>query len=360
MGSLLGRAKFLMGIDANYVLVMKNLGLSWYVGERKIEPYKFFADEGINFARIRLWVGEEGPSRLNYAIKTAKIAQDAGMDLCLVLFLSDRWADLTKQPAPEMWTNLNLAQKGEAIENYAKGVAERFEDENLKVDMYAVGNEIDYGLCGTFEHNKKSRKRIEWLRKRIWCKIADFIRAGTSGIKAVRPDANIMVHIAKWWKPDFAKAFFQTMKDLDLRFECIGLSYYPTMIGNPACNIFAQTLEVLSEVSTSPICIAEYGYPSSTPKGQIWYMNKQLSEYPFTPEGQKEWIVDFLSYCHKHPRIIGAFYWSPEMYLEPSSAKAFPKATGCACNMPLNFGWAPMALFNGEGQAKIGANAFSY
>ena len=78
MGSLLGRAKFLMGIDANYVLVMKNLGLSWYVGERKIEPYKFFADEGINFARIRLWVGEEGPSRLNYAIKTAKIAQDAG------------------------------------------------------------------------------------------------------------------------------------------------------------------------------------------------------------------------------------------------------------------------------------------
>lgn len=356
----MGRVRFRMGIDANYVLAMKDLGLCWYSGEREIEPHEFFAGEGVNCARIRVWVGEEGPSKLNYATETAKIAQDAGMKLLLVLFLSDRWSDLTKQPAPEIWTNLNPIQKQEAIENYARAVAERFEDENLKVEMYAIGNEIDYGLCGTYAHNRKSRKRFNWLRKRIWREVADLIKAGARGIKTVDPDANIMVHIAQWWKPEFAQAFFQTMRDLDLAFEYIGLSYYPSMIGEMADNLLTETIEVLSEVSGKEICIAEYAYPSCTPKGRIWYINKQISQYPFTPEGQMKWIMDFLSYCQRHPNITGSFYWSPEMYLDPSSAKAFSQLTGRACDMPLDFGWAPMALFNGEGRAKIGVNAFSH
>jgi arabinogalactan endo-1,4-beta-galactosidase len=54
-------------------------------------------------------------------------------------------------------------------------------------------------------------------------------------------------------------------------------------------------------------------------------MNKRVPGYPFTHLGQKEWIKDFIRYCRKHPKINGAFYWSPEMYLEPSFIRKLPK-----------------------------------
>jgi hypothetical protein len=54
-------------------------------------------------------------------------------------------------------------------------------------------------------------------------------------------------------------------------------------------------------------------------------MNKRVPGYPFTHLGQKEWIKDFIRYCRKHPKINEAFYWSPEMCLEPSFIRKLPK-----------------------------------
>jgi hypothetical protein len=79
----------------------------------------------INNAQIRLCVGEEGPSRLKYALETAKMAKEARMSILLVLFHSDKWADLYKQPAPEIWTNLNFDQK-KVIEDYARKVLAQY------------------------------------------------------------------------------------------------------------------------------------------------------------------------------------------------------------------------------------------
>jgi arabinogalactan endo-1,4-beta-galactosidase len=357
----LGKNKFLLGIDANYALAMKQLGLSWYdENGRKVEPYEFFAGKGINSARIRLWVGEEGPSKLKYALETAKRAKEVKMDILLVLFLSDRWADLYKQPMPEIWTNLDFNQKKEAIESYTKRVTERFEKENIEVGMYSIGNEINYGLCGIFAYNKKGRKKIGWLKNKIWSKVATLIKAGISGVKSIDSNVKIMLHIAMT-KPEFDKAFFKTMSDLNVEFDYVGLSYYPTISGDPDNTSLSATIEAISEVFNGSIYIVEYAYPSSVPRGQIWFMNKQVSGYPFTPEGQKNWIEDFLHYCREHPKINGAFYWSPEMYLDPSFVKRLPKEKVKEVTqniMPLNFGWAPMSLFNSNGFAKISVNSF--
>jgi len=90
---------FLNGIDANYVPLMENLGIRWFDEKGKVidEIYSYFASKGINSARIRLWVGKEGPSKLYYVERIAKRALEAKMSIYLVLFLSDGWADLYKQ-----------------------------------------------------------------------------------------------------------------------------------------------------------------------------------------------------------------------------------------------------------------------
>jgi len=53
------------------------------------------------------------------------MAKEARMSILLVLFHSDKWADLYKQPASEIWTNLNFDQK-KVIEDYARKVLAQY------------------------------------------------------------------------------------------------------------------------------------------------------------------------------------------------------------------------------------------
>ena len=77
-------------------------GKTWTQAGRPVDPFAAFAKAGCTAARIRVWVGDEGTNRLNYAIKTARRAQAAGLRPYVVLFLSEEWADYVKQPSPKI------------------------------------------------------------------------------------------------------------------------------------------------------------------------------------------------------------------------------------------------------------------
>lgn len=92
----------LKGIDANYVPLMEDLGLKWYdQDDQKIEDiFYFFKSKGFECLRVRIWVGDSGPSRLSYALKIIERACENGFKIQPTFFLSDSWADLYKQPEP--------------------------------------------------------------------------------------------------------------------------------------------------------------------------------------------------------------------------------------------------------------------
>src|SRR5262245_61844950 len=90
----------LIGIDSNYALDMAARNKTWKVRAELVDPCELLAKNGCQNARIRLWVGEDGINRLNYATQTARRAKKAGLKPYLVIFLSDDWADFIKQPAP--------------------------------------------------------------------------------------------------------------------------------------------------------------------------------------------------------------------------------------------------------------------
>jgi len=337
-----------VGVDANYTLAMIERGLSWRddSGEPVGDLYRFLAEKGANAARIRLWVGFEGASRLLYATTISKMAAKASMSLHLVLFLSDAWADLFKQPVPKAWSELNLRERSKVIRGYTRSVARHFREEGLKVDSYQVGNEVDYGLCGVFASNKKRRKNLRWLKERIWRAEAELLTSAVDGVREEDPNASVSLQLGKWWDVNLVRAFFEAMQEFGVPFDMLALSFFPSAFGLES-NVFHETLEVLS-IFGKPISIAEYAYPSRQPHGQFWYMKKPVPRYPLTPQGQRDWVRDFLAYCSKHPRITGAFYWSPEMYLTRPRAKLVNEPK----DMPLSFGWDAMALFNRKGRAK--------
>ena len=349
---------FLNGLDMNYVPLMKEVGLGWRdeAGQEIDDLFSFFRCKGASCLRIRIWVGDSGPSRLPYAMNLAEEACKADLKIQPTIFLSDSWADLYKQPEPKSWGSISFQEKLNLIESYVTKVTQEFAALKDMCEYYQIGNEIDYGICGVFaggnKYRKRKRKDIEWLKEKIWSKEAIILKRAIRSVRMFEDEKPIALHLGKWWDSLLVKSFLSAMEEFNVEYEIICFSFYPTTFG---ANLepLRQFRNVAKERGKE-VVIAEYAYPSSLVKGQFWFMNKPSPKYPLTLEGQSSWIKDFLNQCLKL-NIRGAFYWSPELYLTKDHAGKLSEPK----EMPLSFGWEPMSFFNKKGYAKPCVNSLN-
>jgi len=339
---------FLNGLDINYAPLMEELGFKWKTtaGEEINDLLYFFKDVGINCIRLRIWFGDSGPSRLPYALKLAERARKVGMGIQPTIFLSDSWADLYKQPAPIRWASLSFEDILRLVGSYISKVVKGMKHLEDSCTYYQIGNEIDYGLCGVFAGSrfKKKRKDIKWLRSHIWLKESMILR---KAIEALRAHSNkpVALHLGKIWDLALLESFLSTMDEFEVSYEIICFSFYPTGLGLGLSHL--ENLKALGKSKGKTVAIAEYAYPCGAPSGQFWFMNKPSPGYPLTIEGQALWIKDFLKRCLELG-FLGAFYWSPELYLTKEASKGIKAPQ----EMPLGFGWGPMSLFDEDGHAR--------
>jgi len=330
---------FILGADSNYALAMEEEGFGWRVGGKEIDLFRKFSGQGVNCLRLRIWTGKDGESGRDYAARTALRARRKGLRSLLVFFLSENWADLFKQPAPSIWRDLSLSERAEAVRCYCRGTARQFRQAGIDTHLYQVGNEIDYGICGVFAKDETDRNNPAWLDENIWKDAALIIRSAQEGIREADPDANFVVHLARWWDPEFCIAFYKAMSTEDVQIDYLGLSYFPTS-GLGSDNTLPGLINTINKISQAvekPVLIAEFAYPSAAEfSGQFSMWNHPVPGYSLTPEGQKEWLKDFLEMCRKHTNIVGAFYWSPEWYDSEM--------------------WSAFSLFFNDGRAKPALN----
>jgi len=346
----------LNGIDANYIPLMRAQGLKWRDrdGEEVPNLLVYFRGKGLSCFRLRVWYGEEGPSRLPYALKLAGEAASAGFLLHPVVFLSEGWADLYKQPAPKGWEQLDVDARSRLAAEFVSKVVDALGELLDRCAYFQVGNEIDYGICGVFARDKKKRKSVDWLRRRIWPLEARILKATFSELRdsTAKP---LSLHLGRWFDFDFVRAFLDAMEGFGVECDVLSFSFYPTHTGAPL-----GKLEGLKEVAAERgvrLAIAEYAYPSRRVSGQFWFMNNSSPGYPLTLEGQARWLRDFLLFCKKLS-FHAVFYWSPELYLTKSTAKRLGVVS--PPDTPLDFGWGPMSLFRENGVAKPAVDSLAY
>jgi arabinogalactan endo-1,4-beta-galactosidase len=329
---------FLTGFDANYALEMARSGKTW-AGNKNL--YAPLAAAGANAFRVRLWTGDEGVNGLRYATETARRAQEAGMKPYLVIFLSEGWADMVKQPAPAMWKDLDEPQKLAAIEAYTAKVTKHFIDAGVNVDLYEIGNEIDFGICGVFEVHWPRRVSIEYMRAHIFSKMVPIIAAAQRGVRSADPEARFMLHLAQWHAADYCVAFFDYMTTNGITLDYAGLSYFPTSakLNQSSLAFFATQVKIVATGTGRPVIVCEYAFPSRTKfGGQFGDWDKPVEGYELDEPGQAKWVADFLSLARTNKDIAGAFYWSPEWY---------------GSNM-----WEAFALFRDDGTPKPAMKSF--
>ncbi|MBC8229293.1 glycosyl hydrolase 53 family protein [bacterium] len=354
---------FRNGVDANYWLYLatskydsadwsdvawKKSEQKWYAGSEEINLFDFLHKKGVNAFRVRLWVNEDGPHGLKYATEIAHAAHKSGLKPYLVIFLSDRWADFTKQPRPPAWTELDPEALKQTVRDYCGEVVQHFQNEGIKIDMYEIGNETDLGICGAFPPSIQSVSDTE--RIKAWSESAEIIKSAIAGVKSADPNGKIMLHIAMTWVYDFALGYFGFMSQHGVEFDYIGLSYYPS---SPAMKEMRTIKAIDSFVSKlynqfkRPIIIAEYAFPHTADFTHALFKDWNHPVYGYNPtlEGQRLMLSTFLDWARKHQHIYGAYYWSPEWYVP--------------ANSPIESGWGPMCLFGSDGKVLPAIESFS-
>lgn len=336
-----GSSGVFAGIDANYSLGMEQEGQKWQWDGKPGELFQGMAQRGARGLRVRLWTKDEGQNGKLYATEVVRRALAAGMEPYLVIFLSEDWADLMKQPVPTAWKDLDLPRRAEAVRGYSCDIVTHFRAQGLRSHLYEIGNEIDYGICGVYPA-KKAKKNPTALSRTCWPQAAEIIRASQRGVREADPEARFLLHISHWWDTDFCLAFFEFMRANGVQLDYAGLSYFPSsnIGGSLEMEQFGATVRRLHAAIGKPIIVPETAYPSTADfRGQFSRWKKETPGYPLSPEGQRRWLSDFLDFCAHEPAIDSVYYWSPEW---------------CGKGM-----WKAFALFDPKGEAKPAWPAFS-
>lgn len=329
-----------VGVDANYALDMEKAGTTWRWDGASPDLFAGMAQHGVRNFRVRLWTKEEGAHGKAYATEIVKRTLAAGLDPYLVIFLSEDWADMMKQPVPAAWKDLSFEARLEAVRTYSRDIVAHFRAEGLRSHLYEIGNEIDYGICGEYP-GKGTKKNPEALSRSLWPRSAELIRASQAGVREADPEATFILHIAHWWDAEFCVAFFRFMLDHGVQLDYAGLSYFPSsnIGGSLEMEQFGATATRLAAAVQRPIIVPETAYPSTRDfSGQFSRWKYEVLGYPLTPDGQRRWIADFLAYCNRHPDLHAVYYWSPEW---------------CGEGM-----WKGFALFDPAGDAKPAWSSF--
>jgi arabinogalactan endo-1,4-beta-galactosidase len=334
-----GISSFRTGVDANYVPQAEAAGRGYFVGEDRVDSLSLFAANGVDSFRVRLWVGDEGESGLDYATELAQRAQKAGLRPYLVIFLSEDWADVNKQPVPEIWSDLSFDERAARIEDYSYRVTNHFRDAGVDIEFYEIGNEIDYGISGVFADTTQARDP-DSLREKIWPDEAYLIRAAVAGVREADADARFMLHIATSWDPDFTVDFYKAMAELGVDYDYVGLSLYPSAFGLAAYDRFCETLDRLNGEVGKPVILAETAYPAAPPTGgPFGDWRRALPGYPLTPEGQAYWLADLLAGMRRRKDVVGVYVFGPDFWFSDEI-------------------WGPFALFDEEGRVRPAMASF--
>ncbi|MDP4281385.1 MAG: glycosyl hydrolase 53 family protein [Bacteroidota bacterium] len=243
----------MIGADISFLPEMENHGVKFSDNGQQIDAMVMLHNHGFNYIRLRIFVNPEnkegyspgkGFCGLSNTLAMARRIHDAGMKLLLDFHYSDYWADPQQQNLPKSWSNLDFKTLKDSVKSYTTRVLLALKKQGTLPSMVQVGNEINHGILWPEGHISNPDK------------LAELLKAGIEGVEAVDPNIPVMIHLALGGQNKEAIFWLDNMIARGLRFDVIGLSYYPRWHGTLADLKF--NLIDLSKRYNKPVIVAEY------------------------------------------------------------------------------------------------------
>jgi len=218
-----------------------------------VDAVELLKRHGFNAIRLRVFVNPENPNGyapgrgfcgLDSTLSMARRVKAAGLGLLLDFHYSDYWADPQQQNKPLAWSGLDYGVLRDTVRSYTSGVLRALRNQGTLPDMVQIGNEVNHGLLWPEGH-------IGNLDQ-----LAGLLQAGVEGTEAVAPDIPVMMHIALGGQNDEARFWLDNMIARGVRFDIIGLSYYPRWHGT--LEDLSDNLHDLIARYHKPVNVVEY------------------------------------------------------------------------------------------------------
>ena len=300
----------LNGVDASFVPEYRDLKADFFRGTKKVDALDALAESGSKVLRLRVWVNPKaGYCSVPETLKMAKEAKRLHMHLLVDFHYSDWWADPQHQPTPAAWVGLDLTQLALKVKQHTQDTLNRLALQGTPADSVQVGNEIRTGML--WPVGQRSLHGFENL--------SALLRAGISGVREAKGGNKIKIVIHHDSGGDFkeCKLFFSEIEKRGVKFDWIGLSYYPWWHGT--LDQLSENLNGLSATFKHPVWIVETAYPFALDwkdqTGNVLGDQKQLLPgFPATPDGQSGYLRKLNEIVRAVPNNlgVGVIYWAPE------------------------------------------------
>jgi len=268
----------------------------------------------------------------------AKRIKNAGLDVHLDFHYSDYWADPGKQNKPHLWVPLDSSALLAAVYNYTNVVVTSLKQQGTLPAVVQVGNEITNGMLWTDKGQPcNDGGSLSNPCDSNWPYFADLVKSGIKGVRDAAgsgPSPLIMIHtdqgngLTRWQNAQPIVDWFKKLQANGAVWDIIGLSFYPMWGSGPVSNV--QKLQLVANAFPNmQIVLAETNYPYEGNPG--WQ-----GEFPFTKQGQQQYLTALLTAVHALPNGGGVFWWGTEYYSNYGSNPPLFDHSGVALPALLN------------------------
>ncbi|MEO6148755.1 MAG: glycosyl hydrolase 53 family protein [Mucilaginibacter sp.] len=270
----------ILGADISFLPELEAKGIKFTDHGVEKDAITILKEHGFNYIRLRIFNNPAQPKGyspgkgfcdLPHTKQMAKRVKAAGMKLLLDFHYSDYWADPQQQYKPAAWAGKDFAALKDSVQAYTTMMMQQLKDQGTTPDMVQIGNEINHGMI--------------WPDGQVnnLDSLSQLLYAGVKGVKAVSPSSLIMLHVALGGQALESEFFYDAMRDRNVPYDIIGLSYYPKWHGTLAD--LKGNLAGLSKKYNKQIMVAEYTH-----------LKREVNDLAFNVPGGKG---------------IGSFIWEP-------------------------------------------------
>ncbi len=304
--------KWAEGADIGWLTEMESMGIKFKNAQgQERDGVELMKEIGFDAVRLRVWVDPD-PKYSTWCGKEdvlakARRAWDAGLRIMVDFHYSDRWADPSNQFKPRAWEGYTTTQLCEAIASHTKEILEALKAENITPEWVQVGNETSNGML--WPEGKASENMAAYAR---------MTTAGYDAVKAVFPNAQVVVHLDHGDNADLYQWIFNGLKENGGKWDVIGMSLYPEYYdadGNYTDGDYKAVTDksinnakILYSQFKTPVIYCEVGMSWWKEQESYDFMKYLMDKSKAMPEGSCQGIFYWEPQCNNK--------WRPEAYVE--------------------------------------------
>ena len=284
---------FANGADVGWLSQMEATGYKFYdQNGKETDCLQLLKDRGINSIRLRVWVNPNDDKASGHCSKEETIimalrAQKMGMRVMINFHYSDSWADPAKQFKPKAWEKHSFPELLDDVYNHTFDVISSLKKAGVTPEWVQVGNEIPGGMLwpdGSTDN---------------WKQLGQLLNKGYDAVKAVDENIKVIVHVDEGNNNAKFRTFFDNATAQKVRYDIIGLSYYPYWIKKDYSETIADlefNLNDMVKRYNKDVMIVEVGGEDDKVQNTYELLKATIEAVKKVPDN----------------RGLGVMYWEPQ------------------------------------------------